>query len=197
MSTPSLDQRLREVERRITEGKSLGPTVDMPFGIFVYAPRDEQELRRQVALSATRLAHAGRRVRCVDLGALMWACLADHPLGPDGVVEAERAVGELPPVLAEAHSLLVGESSYEPGPLEQRVIAEIGALDPETDVAYLTRAAELFPVYRTSALLERLMGHVRVPTLLFYPGVLYGTAELKFMGVCEPSPNYRPTIYNA
>jgi hypothetical protein len=196
MSTLSLDQRLREVERRLLAGKPLGPTAEMPFGIFVYAPTEEQELRRQVMLSGTRLELAGRRVTEVDLGALMWECLREHPGGPHALAEAEQSIDALAPVLAEAHTLLVGESSYEPGPLEQRIVERLQPLDAGKDVAYLVRAGELFPLYRTSALLERLLGHVKVPTLLFYPGVLYGTTELRFMGVCEPSPNYRPTIYN-
>lgn len=196
MPTHLLDQRLRELERRILEGKPLGPTAEMPFGIFVYPPAEEQELRRQVELSAIRLKNAGRPVRRVDLGDLMWECLREHPLGPDGLADSEQFVESLGLVLAEAHTMLVGRSHNEPGPLERRIIERLESFDPKTDIAYLVRAAELFPLYRTSALLERLLGHVRLPTLLFYPGVLYGTAELRFMGVCEPSPNYRPTIYN-
>lgn len=196
MSTHSLDQRLREIERRILDGKPLGPTAEMPFGIFVYPPTDEQELRRQVALSAIRLRNQGRPVHEVDLGELMWECLREHPGGSHALTDAEQMVDSLDPVLAEAHTLLVGDSHHEPGPLEQRIIERLQNLDAVKDVAYLVRAAELFPIYRTSALLERLLGHVKVPTLLFYPGVLYGTAELRFMGVSEPSPNYRPTIYN-
>jgi hypothetical protein len=196
MSTHSLDQRLRELEQRILDGKSFGPTADMPFGIFVYAPTEEQELRRQVELSATRLTNQGRPVCRVDLGELMWDCLREHPAGPSGLAMAEQYVDTLGPVLSEAHTMLVGKSNYEPGPLEQRIIDRLQVLDPKTDIAYLVRAGELFPLYRTSALLERLLGRVKVQTLLFYPGVLYGTAELRFMGVSEPSPNYRPTIYN-
>ena len=196
MSTLSLDQRLRELEQRLLNGKPFGPTAEMPFGIFVYPPADEQELRRQVEFSATRLTNAGRPVHRVDLGELMWECLREHPLGADGLAEAEQYVDALEPVLAEAHTMLVGERGHDPGPLEHRIAARLAALDPRVDVAYLVRAAELFPVYRTSALLERLLGQVKLPTLLFYPGVLYGTAELRFMGVSEPSPNYRPTIYS-
>lgn len=192
----SLDKRLRDLERRLLGGKPFGPTAEMPFGIFVYEPKEEQELRRQVELSATRLTNAGRPVHHVDLGELMWECLRAHPMGPDGLAQSEQFVESVGLVLSEAHTMLVGRSNQEPGPLERRIAERLDALDPTTDVAYLVRAAELFPVYRTSALLERLMGRVRLPTLLFYPGVLHGVGELRFMAVSEPSPNYRPTIYS-
>ena len=67
--------------------------------------------------------------------------------------------------------------------------------DPNNTVALLTRAGALFPAFRTSALLERLMGQVEVPTILFYPGTLEGTVGLRFMGVAEAEHNYRAKIF--
>jgi hypothetical protein len=52
----------------------------------------------------------------------------------------------------------------------------------------------LFPVYRTSSLLDQLHGRVFVPSVLFYPGALDG-AGLRFMGVLDAEHNYRPKIF--
>ena len=67
--------------------------------------------------------------------------------------------------------------------------------DPKRDIFFLVRAGALFPFYRTSALLEQLMGHVQLPGVLFYPGILDGAAGLKFMGIKDAEHNYRPKIF--
>lgn len=192
---PSLKQRLETVEKKVLTGRPLGPSADIPFGIFVYSPKEELEMRRQAALFATRLENHGRRVHTVDLGDIFWECLDSSPLGPQALEMDEEAGAELEDLLSQAHMMVAGTDSYEPGPLEKRIIARLEDGDRARDFGLLVRAGELFPVYRTSALLERIMGHVRIPTLLLYPGTLSGTTELRFMGVCDPSPNYRPTIY--
>ena len=67
--------------------------------------------------------------------------------------------------------------------------------DPQRDVVFIVRAGALFPVYRTSSLLEQLKGKVHVPAVLFYPGELDGAAGLRFMGVLDAEHNYRPKIF--
>lgn len=194
MSHPSLQLRFEELERKLRSGQPLGPSREIPFAIFVYDPADELVVRREAEMLATRLDNHGRPVTVVDLGKLLWECIAAHRMGPDALIEAEEFGEDLDAVLREGNALLVGSNPHEPGPLERRLIERLSALDEEREVAFLLRAGELFPLYRTSALLERLMGDVHVPAVLFYPGTLYSPAELRFMGVCEPSPNYRPTI---
>lgn len=195
MSDLSLNQRISELEEKILSGEPLGPSTDMPFAIFVYEPKKELELRGEVDRLATRLCrNAGRRVEPVDLGELMWQCFEDHPAGSDELYEVEVESREFDQVIAEAKALVRGRGPGELGPLEKKVAARLGDLKPEESLAFLLRAGELFPVHRTSALLERLMRYVRVPTVLFYPGRLSGAAELSFMGVCEPSTSYRATI---
>ena len=67
--------------------------------------------------------------------------------------------------------------------------------DPTRDIVFIVRAGALFPVYRTSTLLELMMGTVEVPGVLFYPGILDGAAGLRFMGILDAEHNYRPKIF--
>lgn len=117
-------------------------------------------------------------------------------MGSEGLLSSEAGARDVNELLREGNRLLMGRQADRPGPLEEMVIDLLAPYneDPEA-VAFLTRAGELFPFYRTSALLERLMRHVKVRTVLFYPGTLEGATSLSFMGVCEPSPNYRPRIF--
>lgn len=184
------------MEERLLSDEPLGLSHDIPFAVFVYPPEDEQMLRKEVELLATRLANEGRDVEVVDLGAEMWSCLEDHPAGPEGVFETEADGARLEDVLSEARTLLGGSRQDDPGPLEERVIERLEGLPADRGIGLLTRAGELYPVYRTSALLERLIGRIEPRTVLFYPGRQEGAAELSFMGVAEPSPNYRARIFS-
>ena len=85
-------------------------------------------------------------------------------------------------------------SDYQP--LDRLVLARMPpSPDPIRDVVFITRAGALFPVYRTSSLLEQMMGTIQIPAVLFYPGEMDGAAGLRFMGILAAEHNYRPKIF--
>jgi len=163
---------------------------DMPFAIFVYPPDEEFAVRKEIAMLRTRLQQAGKVVTTVSLAECLTKALKDEGLGDDTLAEAERVSG-LGLAIETVFSVL---SEYQP--LDGLVAARVphGA-DPHRDIVFLTRAGALFPLYRTSALLEQLKGQVHVPVVLFYPGVTDGPAGLRFMRVLDAEHNYRPKIY--
>jgi hypothetical protein len=162
---------------------------DMPYAIFCYRPQDELPLRQEVARLATRLEQAGKRVTVVSLAECMAEAI-DVVFGSvDALADAERqygtdlAIEQVHTVLSELH------------PLNALVARRIPAnADPLRDVVLIVRAGALFPMYRTSSLLDQLHGQVDVPSVLFYPGNLDG-AGLRFMGVLDAEHNYRPKIF--
>jgi hypothetical protein len=163
---------------------------DMPYAIFRYLPADEFAVRKEVTLLRTRLEQAGKRVTSVSLVECMHAGLEAEGLGTSELVDAEQATG-LEMTIATIHEVL---STYRP--LADLVAARIPPdQDPERDVLFIVRAGALFPMYRTSSLLEQLKGKVHVPAVLYYPGELDGASGLKFMGVMDAEHNYRPKIF--
>lgn len=162
---------------------------DMPYALFRYDPEDELELRKELALLATRLEQAGKRVTRISLA----ECLAEamtsvQPL--EDWFDAERRQGTAT-VVDTIHAVLA-----EYAPLDDLVAQRMpGDPDALRDVVLIHRTGALFPVYRTFSLLEQLKGRVVVPTVLFYPGTLDGAAGLRFMGVLEAEHNYRPKIF--
>ena len=162
---------------------------DLPYGILVYPPEREFELRRELALLRTRLHQAGKRVTTISLAECMTTALAAEGLGAAELVEAELA-SSLPLAIETVFAVL---SSYRP--LDELVAERVPRdADPERDVVLLVRAGALYPLYRTYALLEQLKGRVSVPTVLMYPGDRVGPKGLSFMGVADPEHNYRPWI---
>jgi len=163
---------------------------DMPYAIFRYPPEDEFLVRQEIALLRTRLEQAGKRVTTISLAECMAAALEAEGLGTQALIDAEKSVG-LESTVETVHQVI---SEYRP--LDDLVASRIPAgVDPLRDVVFIVRAGALFPIYRTSSLLEQLKGKVHVPAVLFYPGELDGTAGLRFMGVLDAEHNYRPKIF--
>lgn len=163
---------------------------DMPYAIFCYPPDAEFAVRQETALLRTRLEQAGKRVTTISLAECMAAALEAEDLAPEELIESERTVG-LESTVETIHEVL-----SELRPLDELVADRIPKdADPLRDVVFIVRAGALFPVYRTSSLLEQLKGKVHVPAILFYPGELDGAAGLRFMGVLDAEHNYRPKIY--
>ena len=184
--TRSLEPVLREKDPR----PGISAYHDMPYAIFRYAPQDEFALRQEVTLLRTRLEQAGKRVSVISLADCLAAALEAEDMDAAALVDAETSVG-LERTIDTIHEVI---SSYQP--LDDLVAARLPAdPDPLRDVVFIVRAGALFPVYRTSSLLEQLKGKVIVPAVLFYPGLLDGAAGLRFMGVLDPEHNYRPKIF--
>lgn len=163
---------------------------DMPYAIFRYPPEAEFQLRKEVELLATRLGNRGKRVTAIPLSSCLHKALASEGYDSDELRDLEQST-DCESVTSEIHEML-GEDL----PLTDLVAEELPAdPDPTRDIVFLTRVGALFPVYRTSALLEHLKGRIAAPTVLFYPGAIHGPTGLSFMGIFEPEPNYRPKIY--
>ena len=185
-----LTQSLEPVLKQADPRPHISAYHDMPYAIFRYSPEEEFAVRQAVALLRTRLEQAGKRVTTISLAACLYAALDAEGLGTEALVDAEKAVG-LETTIETIHQVL---SEYQP--LDRLSAARIPAdADPLHDVVFIVRAGALFPMYRTSSLLEQLKGTVQVPAVLFYPGELDGAAGLRFMGVLDAEHNYRPKIF--
>jgi len=162
---------------------------DMPYAIFRYPPEVEFELRKELALLRTRLEQAGKRVTTISLAELLHAAIEAESSTHD-LVEAERTIG-LAQTIDTVHEIL---SQYKP--LDTLVVERMPKdPNPLRDIVLIVRAGALFPIYRTSSLLEQLKGKVKVPSVLFFPGEVDGAAGLRFMGVLDAEHNYRPMIF--
>lgn len=163
---------------------------DMPYAIFHYPPESEFELRREVGLLQTRLEHVGKRITRISLAECLTECLQAEGMSAASLAGAEKNPG------ASKVSDMVLAVLEELRPLTDSVARRLPAPgDPSRDVFFVLRAGALFPFYRTSALLEQMMGRTECPGVLFYPGTFDGVTGLSFMGVHPHEPNYRPKIF--
>ncbi len=188
-------------KKRLTEGlepvlsltdprPKLSAYNNMPYAIFRYPPEDEFAVRAEIAMLQTRLESLGKMITRISLAECMISALETEGITQEALGEQEKMVG-LDTVTDTVHQVL---SQYQP--LDQVVLDRMPKDgDPTKDIVFITRAGFLFPVYRTSSLLEQLMGTVQIPSVLFYPGSMDGAAGLKFMGILDAEHNYRPRIF--
>jgi hypothetical protein len=189
-----LSERIRGLEEDLlADPIRISAYHDLPFAIFHYPPGAESTLRKEVALLATRLDNAGRRVRFLSLGRALWRAIRETE-GVEAIAEeerdrgferAQRAVG----VLLSDHDFL---------PLASQVGEAVRKMEPAREILFIVRTAALAPaIYRCAVLLDEMHGRTMVPIVLFYPGTLEGTTELRFMDLPAHSGayNYRVRIY--
>jgi hypothetical protein len=185
-----LTQRLEPVLRQPDPRQQISAYHDMPYAIFRYPPEEEFAVRQQVSLLRTRMEQLGKRVTIISLAKCLADALEAEGMNTEALIEAEQSVG-LDATVETVFQIL---SEYQP--LDELVAQHIpDDADPRCDLVFIMRAGALFPMYRTSALLEQLKGKVHVPAVLFYPGQLEGAAGLRFMGVLDAEHNYRPKIF--
>jgi len=194
----SLKDRLELLEQDL---KSTPPAFtmssDLPFAIFRYDPANSAEgewrVRREIQLLATRVQNTiGKKIHLHSLSKLYWKSIAESE-GLAAIIELEKERGFL--VAEEQVSAYLSDPDWKP--LPDLLAEEAQNLDPAKNIIFLYRAGIFAPAsYRISSLLEQVMGTVRVPTVLFYPGTWKGS--LNFMGLRtdeEPLGSYRVKIY--
>lgn len=190
----SLAERLQQLESDLLANPPrISAYSEFPCALFRYGPEEEWAFRRELHKLATRIGNLGKSVQCVPLSEMVRQAI-ESAEGLEPVVELEVARGW------EAAQEQVGiylsdpDFSYLPSVLANH----IDGLRPNPDYVFLWRTAALSPgFYLVSKLLDELMGLLRVPTVLFYPGTLKDQDGLRFMGLRdrETMANYRVKIY--
>jgi len=185
-----LIKKLEPILREQDPRPNISAYHDMPYAIFRYPPEDEFLVRQELTLLQTRLEQSGKQITVISLAECLQSALDAEGMDIKTLAEAEISVG-MEPTVETIHQII---SEYRP--LDELVAERIPPdVDPLLDIVFLVRAGALFPIYRTSSLLEQLKGKVYVPAVLFYPGEMDGAAGLRFMGVLDAEHNYRPKIF--
>jgi len=189
-----LQQQLEPVLTAADSGVGLSTYTDMPFGIFLYPPEDEWELRQALRDLAVRLENAGKTVQRLSMAVLLEQSIEAAGLSLEEIAQGEADLG-ITMVRDTIRDVLSGKAAGST-PLDQLVAEAVDASRPTTShIVFLERVGALFGLHRPSALLENLHHKVSHPVVLFYPGQRDGPAGLRFMDELEADHNYRPKLF--
>jgi hypothetical protein len=183
---------LSGIGRRIVDFYRRGG--DPPYLLYVYEPSEEWIVRRDLKDLRLWLEAPDQNVRCaaISLADLFWQALEAQGWIEE-LINQERAAAGDRAALAEIHRA-VGEILQLRPSLPERVIAEVEALRTDRTAVFLYRAGALYPVYRTSTLVDDLRSKLQLPVTLLYPGAIVGDYGLRFMRRGEPAYGYRALI---
>jgi len=178
-------------EEVVTFFANPNPGRTPPYVVYVYPPKEEFGVRRELNDLRPWLATRGVECLAISLADLFWEAVDGSGFAEQIVAEEERTGGD-PGALADIHTTIWQILSGPPS-LADRVLARLKSM-PDHAAVVLYRAGALFPSYRTSALLDDLRERLTIPVVLLYPGRLVGANGLSFMGRCEPAHGYRAKI---
>ena len=189
-----LQQQLEPVLTAADSGVGLSTYTDMPFGIFLYPPEDEWELRQALRDLVVRLENAGKTVQRLSMAKLLEQSIEAAGLSLEEIAQGEADLG-IAMVRDTIRDVLSGKAAGST-PLDQLVAEAVDASKPTSShIVFLERVGALFGLHRPSALLENLHHKVRHPVVLFYPGQRDGPAGLRFMDELDADHNYRPKLF--
>lgn len=165
------------------------PQGDGPYQLYQYLPHDEYRVRRD--LTDLKVWLEAKQIACVavSLADLFWRAIEDNGRLP-AIVAAEKDGG--PSGLQDAIESISSLLRRAPT-LTDRLAETVNNVAPRSAV-FLYRAGALYPALRTSGLLDELLGRVRLPVTLLYPGRLHGGFGLSFLDILPPHYGYRATI---
>jgi len=189
-----LQQQLEPVLTAADSGAGLSTYTDMPFGIFLYPPEDEWELRAELRDLTIRLENAGKTVQRLSLAALLEQAIKAAGLSLEEIAEAEASLG--PELVRDTLRDVLSGKAAGAVPLDELVAQAVDISKPTSShLVFLERVGALFDLHRPSALLENLHHKVSHPVVLFYPGQRDGPAGLRFMDEADADHNYRPKLF--
>ena len=168
------------------------PSQSAPYAVYVYEPEQELTVRHEMHDLRAYLNAKGVDVAAISLAELFWQAVDDSNFY-DSIVEAETSMPNDPDVLEDVHKSLREILNTSPT-LAERVLAAVES-KPDNCAVLLYRSGALYPVFRTSALLDDLRERLRKPVILLYPGHVVDPYGLSFMSKCEPAHGYRAKIY--
>lgn len=185
---PQLPECLQKVGEELVSFCRRGHSGEVPpFLVYVYPPQEEFPVRRDLQSLQRWLDDRGVRSVTLSLADLFWQIVEESGHLEDLFAAEESGAG-----LAFVHSAL-RELLAGPPSLADRIWERLRHLPHDASVL-LYRTGALFPVYRTSAILDDLRERLVAPVVLLYPGALRGLYGLSFMGRLEPAHGYRAKI---
>ena len=136
-----LQQQLEPVLTAVDSGVGLSTYTDMPFGIFLYPPEDEWELRQALRDLAVRLENAGKTVQRLSMAHLLEQSIEAAGLSLEEIAQGEVDLG-IAMVRDTIRDVLSGKAAGST-PLDQLVAEAVDASKPTiSHIAYFYKLTE-------------------------------------------------------
>lgn len=196
----SLNQNFKELRERLERGRFLSSFGTEPVFYLVFPPTEILVVKSQLKAWKGQLANAGWEVEEFSLLKMIHDYLQSN--------DSYSAICDNEPKLREgldSNELLEHQARLAQS-LQAVVIANgrpktelMASLFASVDrnnnrpkgLLLITDVEALHPLLRINAIETQLLGKVKQPVVVLYPGVRHGQTSLSFLGIYPPDPNYR------
>lgn len=184
---PSLDERFRTVQQRLKEGVGIRSTGDEPVYYFVVEPDSLREARRTIARSwLPRFELDGWSPEVLSMATVLNSVLKEHRMRRLWLRGEERK-----PLDFGLHNKTISAALRDNEAFRQPLIQkQIDLASRPNGLLFITELEVLHPYLAPSVVEKQLQGHVRVPTVILFPGL----PKLRFLGIYDSIPDYRASI---
>jgi hypothetical protein len=181
----SLDDRFKELQQRLRDSSSLRNTGGDPVYYLVFSPKDMLLVKRKLKVWRRQLEIDGWDPQVLSLAKVIAAHFATHPLR--GFWQSGEQDN---PDLTAANETLRA-ALVDSGHVETSILDALAGMEGKPKgLLIVTDVEALHPYLRIGAIEQRLLGKVRRPTVVLYPGVRCGQT-LSFLGIYPDDGNYR------
>lgn len=164
----------------LSKRETIGVHTGTPFILLIYDPKIQNDCKNEIKNLTEKLSAHNLKVLEISVGKFIFESLEkDDRL--EQVFEYERESPE------EVKEELTNRCKHY---IKDWILEKINAEMP-VDVVFLTDVAGLHPYYRVSAILDSLENEIKIPFIVFYPGMKKENDKLYFLGEYESSEYYR------
>ena len=196
----SLKDNFETLRQKLGHARQIDSAGTEPIYYLVFPVANILEVKRQSKTWLARLANDGWHVVSLSMADTIAALFQNNKLRKiwlasekQLVAQAEKNAKPLDPreinkTLAKALS----ENSKLAPELAARLDAAMAEAEAQPNgLLLLTDLEALHPYLRINTIESYLMGHVRRPVIVLYPGLRDGRTSLRFLEFYPPDPNYR------
>lgn len=185
----SLNKYFQDLVRRVKRGGEFHQHSDDQMYYLVFKPKQIVEVKRQTPAWIAKLTNEGFNVTKLSLIDEVLDIWSNVPLR-----KVWLKVDSKNPLNWNAANQSLGNALTNEKRLLKRVEEKLRKIsDNPNNLLLITDLEVLHPYARISAIEGGLIGKIKIPTIVLYPGKRIGATQLSFLGFYPPDGNYRST----
>ena len=192
----SLKDKFEELRHRLGHGRHIDSTGTEPIFYLVFPVSEILEVKRQTKAWGAKLVNDSWHVVTLSMAEAVETVLKNNKLRKiwlmsERTILANAQQNNLPVEFSEINKTL-SKALTEGTELQQLIEEKLSETEAKPNgLLMFTDLEALHPYLRINTIESRLIGRVRRPVIVLYPGRREGKTSLRFLEFYPADPNYR------
>ena len=195
-----LDQRFKELRERLDLGRPINSYGTEPVFYLVFPPAEILDVKARMPVWKAQLTNSGWEVAELSLGRMVheylernesYAVVRDsEPMLRDGLIAADLPEHQAQLAIS-LQGIVLQDGKPQAALMRPLLEAVVTNNSRQRGLLILTDVEALHPLLRINTIENQLLGQVKQPIVVLYPGRRHGQTSLSFLGFYPADPNYR------